>query len=325
MENKKIGFIGLGTMGFAMCYGLFKKGFTMVLPTYRRQIDQSCSFTPLAPDEAAKTALYDEMLNNGCEGAGGPAELFAKSDFIMISMPTSRQVEMNMYGPDGIIENARPGTVVIDLTSADANSTRKLYAELEKKGIDLLDAPISGGQAGAANQTLTVMAGGKEEVFEKARPILETIGQKEKVTYVGPSGAGDTIKCANNFLSMVCLLASTEALAVAGKAGIDPRIAAKVIASGGGSSHATLAKYPNTVFPGKPFSMSVDLMLKDIGLYNALAKEAKVPAFFGETTYQIFGMPSSMGNGKEDFIAVIKQYEEWCGVKLRGLDNEGGE
>ena len=134
MSKEKIGFIGLGTMGFAMCYGLFKSGFSMVLPTYRREIDQSAGFIPLAPNLEAKIALYDEMLNNGCEGAENSAELFAKSDFIMISMPTSRQVEMNMYGEEGILANARPGTVVIDLTSGDASVTQKLCKECAENG-----------------------------------------------------------------------------------------------------------------------------------------------------------------------------------------------
>lgn len=322
MSKEKIGFIGLGTMGFAMCYGLYKKGFTMVLPTYRREIDQSGSFIPLAPTKEAKTALYDEMLNNGCEGAGSAAELFTKSDFIMISMPTSKQVEMNMYGPDGILENARPGTVVIDLTSADATSTKKLAKELEEKGIDMLDAPISGGQEGATKQTLTVMIGGKQDVYEKSRHILETIGQPEKVTHVGPSGAGDALKCINNFLSCTCLLASTEALTVAAKSGIDPVLAAKVIGSGGGSSNATTYKFPNLLFTGKGVNMPVDLMMKDIGLFNALAKETKVPCFYGSTSYQMFDIQSASGNGNTDFSCVVKMFEEWTGVKLLGITEE---
>lgn len=322
MSKEKIGFIGLGTMGFAMCYGLYKKGFTMVLPTYRREIDQSCSFIPLAPDEAAKTALYDEMLNNGCEGAENSAELFAKSDFIMISMPTSKQVEMNVYGPEGILANARPGTVVIDLTSADPVSTRKLCAELAEKGIDLIDAPISGGQAGATNQTLTVMVGGKEEAFQKSLHILNTIGNPDKVSYVGPSGAGDTIKSVNNFLSCACLLASTEGIMVAAKAGIDPHVAAKVIGAGGGSSNATTYKYPSLIFPGQGMNMPVDLMWKDIRLYTAAAKSANVPAFIGDMIYNLFGLPSFAGDGKLDFVEVVKMYERWCDVNVVGIDKK---
>ena len=322
MSKEKIGFIGLGTMGFAMCYGLFKSGFSMVLPTYRREIDQSAGFIPLAPSLEAKSALYDEMLNNGCEGAENPADLFAKSDFIMISMPTSKQVEMNMYGEEGIIENARPGTVVIDLTSADASSTKKLAAECEKKGIEMIDAPVSGGQEGATKQTLAVMVGGKKETFEKARHILETIGDPKKVTYVGPSGAGDAMKCINNYLSCTCLLATTEALSVATKAGIDPVVAAQVIQGGGGRSHATEYKMPKLIFTGQGMNMAVDLMMKDIGLYNGLAKEIKVPSLYGNLSFQMFNIQSSSGNGMKDFSEVVKMFEQWSGAKLFGVAKE---
>lgn len=322
MSKEKIGFIGLGTMGFAMCYGLYRKGFTMVLPAYRREIDQSCSFIPLAPDVEAKTALYDEMLNNGCEGAASSAELFAKSDFILISMPTSKQVEMNVHGPEGILANARPGTLVIDLTSADPASTRRLCKELAEKGIDLIDAPVSGGQAGAANQTLTVMAGGREEAFQKALPILNTIGDPSKVSYVGPSGAGDTIKSVNNFLSCACLLASTEGIMVAAKAGIDPHVAVKVIGAGGGSSNAVTYKYPSLIFPGQGMNMPVDLMWKDIRLYTASAKNANVPAFIGDMIYNLFGLPSFAGDGGSDFVEVVRMYEKWCGVNVVGIEKK---
>lgn len=322
MSKEKIGFIGLGTMGFAICYGLHKKGFSLVLPTYRREIDQNGSFIPLAPDAETKTALYDEMLANGCEGAENSAELFEKSDYIMISMPTSKQVEMNVLGADGILENAKSGAVVIDLTSADASSTRKLSEMLAEKGIELLDAPVSGGQAGAINQTLSVMIGGKKEVYEKSRHILETIGVPEKVIYVGPSGAGDTIKSVNNFLSCACLLATTEGVMVAAKAGIDPKTAIQVIASSGGASHAATYKYPELVFTGQGMNMPVDLMWKDIGLYVAAAGEAKVPSFIGNTVNQLFGLPSVEGNGGADFVEVVKMYEDWCGCNVIGIDKE---
>lgn len=322
MSKEKVGFIGLGTMGFAMCYGLYKKGFSMVLPTYRREVDQSGSFIPLAPDKETKTALYDEMLANGCEGAVNSAELFKKSDYILISMPTSKQVEMNVMGEEGILENARPGTVVIDLTSADAVSTRKLSALLGEKGIEMLDAPISGGQAGAINQTLSVMVGGKKEIYEKSRHILETIGKPEKVIYVGPSGAGDTIKSVNNFLSCACLLATTEGVMVAAKAGIDPKTAIQVIGSSGGSSNASLYKYPNLIFTGQGMNMPVDLMWKDIALYVAAVKDGKVPAFIGNTVNQLFGLPSVEGKGSMDFVEVVRMYEQWCGIPVIGINEE---
>lgn len=322
MSKEKIGFIGLGTMGFAMCYGLYKSGFSMVLPTYRREIDQSAGFIPLAPTLEAKIALYDEMLNNGCEGAANSAELFAKSDYIMISMPTSKQVEMNMYGEEGILANARPGTVVIDLTSGDATVTQKLCKQCEEKGIEMIDAPISGGQKGATEQTLAVMVGGKKETFEKARHILETIGDPKKVTYVGASGAGDAMKCINNYVSCTNFLATAEALSVAVKAGIDPVVACSVIQGSGGQSNATAYKFPSLIFKGNPMSMAVDLMMKDIALYNSLAKEIKVPSLYGNLSFQMFNILSSSGRGREDFSNVARLYEEWSGAKLWEADKD---
>lgn len=321
-ENMKIGFIGLGVMGFSMCHGLYKSGYHIVMPSYRRDIDQSGSFTPLVPDAAAKTAVYDEMLANGCEPSESPADQFAKSDVIMISMPTSKQVEMNVYGEGGVIANARPGTVVIDLTSADPASTRKIAAECEKHGIDYLDCPISGGYQGAIAQTLSVMVGGKREVFEKVRPILETIGKKEKVVYLGPSGAGDTMKCANNFLSGCCLMATTEALCVLEKAGIEPELAASVISASGGCSSASSFKFPEILFPDRPMGMSVNMITKDVALFNEAAKQHNVPAYYGSLSYQILGMPGFEGKGNVDWGETVKQYEKWCGVKLTGITED---
>ena len=149
--KKTIGFLGLGTMGFPMCYGLSKAGFRMILPAYRRTVDQAAGYSPLAKDEAEKSALIDEMLQNGAVAAASQKELLEQADIVMISMPTSRQVEALVLAEDGILANLRPGGIVIDLTSADASSTRKLSAMLLEKGVEMLDAPISGGNVGATN------------------------------------------------------------------------------------------------------------------------------------------------------------------------------
>lgn len=320
MSKGKIGFVGLGTMGFPICYGLYKSGYTMILPVYRRDVDVAAGFIPLAPDQASKEKLYDEMLANGCIGAATPEDLYGNADYIMTSLPNSRIVELTVLGEHGLLENAKPGTVYIDLSSADAASTVKLAKMLEEKGVEMLDAPISGGQEGATKQTLTVMVGGKKEVFEKCRPILDTIGNPEKVTWIGPSGAGDTIKCANNFLSATCLLASAEALAVTTKAGIDPRTAAQVISTSGGSSNAVTYKFPNLIFPGNGLNFAVDLMLKDVGLFTAQAKDMKIPSFFGNTTYQMIDIQSALGNGGKDLMNVVKMMQEWAGVRICDID-----
>ena len=201
-------------------------------------------------------------------------------------------------------------------------STKKLAAVLQEHGMDIIDCPVSGGVGGAANQTLTIMVGGRKETFEYCRPILDTLGNPEKVMYIGPSGSGDMIKCANNFLSACCAAATTEAVAVCGKAGIDPETAIRVISSSGGASNASTAKFPNLFFKGKPWNFALELMYKDIGLFNTTAKELNVPAFFGQATAQVWNIPIAEAGGKADCIEVQKTYERWSGTKMCGIAEE---
>jgi len=322
MNTGVIGFLGLGTMGFPMCYNLSKNGYSLVLPTFRMEIDARSGLSQLVPDYQSKLAVYNDMLKAGAKGASSLEELVTNSDIILISVPTSKQVEELVLAPDGILQNARNGTIVIDMTSADPMSTKKLSQLLAEKGIEMLDAPVSGGATGAINQTLAIMVGGSEKIFEKCRPVLETLGKKEKVIHVGPNGAGNTLKAANNFLSSCCLVATTEAIMVAAKAGISPQKAIEVITGSGGRSDASMNKYPNYVFPDKNFNFTLNLMSKDIGLFNQAAKELKVPAFISNIVYQLWNIPIARGEGEEDLMNVIKMYEEWCGVKVRGNINE---
>lgn len=320
-KEKILGFLGLGSMGMAMCYGLVNCGFQVMLPAYRRDIDMAAGFSPIAPDAAAKSARLDEMLTHGGMAAESQEDLIKRSDILLISMPTSRQVEGLMYASDGIMKHIRPGSVVIDLTSADPASTKTLSIELKQRGVDMLDCPISGGTEGASNQTLAVMVGGERAVFEQYREVLETIGQPDKLVYVGPSGTGDIMKCANNFLSACCVAATTEALMVTAKAGIDPHTAIKVIQGSGGRNDAAMYKYPELIFPGKDLGMAVSLMLKDINLFNEAAKAHQVPAFVGNQIYQLWHIPVAENDGDKDLVRLVEVYEKWCGVKLIGIDN----
>jgi 3-hydroxyisobutyrate dehydrogenase-like beta-hydroxyacid dehydrogenase len=325
MKHKVIGFLGLGTMGFPMCYNLFKDGYPIVLPTFRMEIDANSGFSPLVPDYKKKKGLIEEMLRSGVTKASSLKELVGASDIILMSMPTSKQVEELVLASDGILLNARKGTIVIDLTSADPASTKKINLLMTEKEIEMLDAPVSGGVNGAINQTLAIMVGGKEAVFKKCRPIFNVIGKKEKIFYVGPSGAGHTLKVANNFLSSCCLVATTEAIMVAAKAGISPQRAVEVISNSGGRSDATMNKYPNCVLPDKEFNFALNLMSKDIGLFTQVAKELQVPAFLSNIVHQLWGIPIAKGEGEMDMMNIIKMYEQWCGVKLRGTADDKPE
>lgn len=317
LKDKTIGFLGLGAMGLPICKGLVKCGYTVVLPTYREDNPNQ----PAAKNAAKKEGI-NWMLENGAKASGSQKELFEQSDILIFSLPKSQQVEAAVTDKDGVMEVCRPGTLVIDMTSADAMSTQKLARMLEAKGIDLLDAPVSGGSTGAEAQTLTIMAGGKEDVFKKSLPILNTIGNPDKVMYMGPSGSGDMIKCANNFLSACCAAATTEALAVCAKAGIEPRKAIEVIASSGGMSQAATFKFPKLIFPGKGWNFTVGLMGKDVGLFNAAAKDMQIPSLFGNLTSQILTIPMAEEGENADCIYVQKLYERWADVKLCGIDKE---
>ena len=310
IREKKIGFFGLGNMGLPMCQGMVKDGWKIVLPTFR----------PARTPE--RQAAIDAMLAAGAEGSESQVDMIKKCDMFVLSLPKSQQVEALVLGSDGILANGKPGTIIVDATSADPMSTKKLAATLQANGMDIIDCPVSGGVSGAANQTLTIMVGGKKETFEYCLPILNTLGNPDKVMYIGPSGAGDMIKCANNFLSACCAAATTEAVAVCGKAGIDPQTAIKVISSSGGASNASTNKFPNLFFPGKKWNFALELMYKDIGLFNATAKELNVPAFFGQATAQIWNIPIAEVGGKEDCIHVQNTYERWSGTKMCGITEE---
>ena len=318
MSELKLGFLGLGAIGFPMCYNL-SKHFKMYLPTYRRDIDQSMGFSPVAVDAADKTARIDEMLAAGAVACTSQKELVEQVDVVLISMPKSQHVEMLMNGEEGIIETIRPGSLVIALTSADAESTRKLAKRLEAKGVDMLDACVSGGVVGAAKGTLTLMVGGRKEAFERALPILETLGNPDHINHVGPSGAGNTIKAANNYLSALDYIANAEALAVCIKAGIDPQLACQIFATSGGKSDANIRKFPEKVFKGNLSNFAISLMAKDIGLFNSAARSFGTSDMLGSLTYEIWNARMQEVGPGADMSEMVKMYEEHNGVKLFGI------
>ena len=311
-----------GAIGFPICYGLVKSGYQVNLPTYRRESAQKHGYSGLVPDEKAKTEAVDWMLANGGIPSSSQRELLENSEILVFSLPKSQQVEDVVLGKDGVLEVCKPGTVIIDMTSADAVSTKKLAKILEEKGIELLDAPVSGGTGGAAAQTLTIMCGGKEETFNAVKPVLDVMGDPNKVVYMGPSGSGDMIKCANNFLSACCAAATTEAVAVCARAGIDPHMAVKVIGTSGGTNHAATTKFPNIVFPGKNWNFSLGLMSKDVGLFNSASRDMGVPNLFGSLTAQILAIPKAEEGDDADCINMQKLYERWANVKLCGIDEK---
>lgn len=271
LKTKSIGFIGMGSMGFPICCGLVREGYSVMLPMWRYETSLEHGYSPLAPNKEKKEEMYRWMLAHGGLEASSQKEMLERAEILILSLPTSKQVEAVVEGQDGVLQLCRQGTVIIDLTSADYQSTKRLSVKLEQVGMHILDAPVSGGPKGATEQTLSVMAGGKREIFERMFPILSTIGPARKVNYIGETGSGDLLKCCNNYLTATGLIAATQALAVCARAGIDPELAAKIISESSGSNNAVQVKYPQIVFPGGKWNFTLGLMKKDVGLFRSAA------------------------------------------------------
>ncbi len=323
MKDKIIGFLGMGSMGFPMACGLHKDGYQVILPAYRKEEDCKTGYSEIAPDFDTKLALIDKMIADGAVAAADQAELVSKADVICISMPTSRQVEMLVRGNGGILENAKAGTLVIDLTTADPASTRVLAKELEAKGIDLLDSPVSGGTKGSIAQTLTLMVGGKKEAFDRALPILHILGNPEHVFYMGPSGSGDVIKVANNCMMAVNVASATEAICTAVKAGVDLDQALEVINCSGGRTLVSTDRFPNVVLPGKKFNFTLAMIRKDVALFEQIAKDMRVSAPVCAAAFQEWCIPTTDGDDNLlDMGEFVRMYSDWLGVNVFGAKAE---
>src|SRR6266487_4799251 len=208
----QVGFIGIGVMGRPMTLNLLKAEHHVTI--YARH--------PEKPE-------VQEVLNSGAKLVPSPRAVAMASDIVITMLPNSPQVEQVVAGPNGLLEGARKGLIIIDMSTIAPAVTRKLAQEALLHGVHLLDAPVSGGSQGAINGTFTFMVGGEREIFEQAQPVLEAMGKKENIFHVGPNGAGEIIKLVNNVLCGVIATAIAESFVLGVKAGADVDTMAKII------------------------------------------------------------------------------------------------
>ncbi|MCA1785176.1 MAG: NAD(P)-dependent oxidoreductase [Desulfobacteraceae bacterium] len=214
-ENTRIGFIGLGVMGHSMAGHILDKGYDLCLYTRTR-------------------SRADDLVAKGAVWAPSVADLAAQSDVVVSIVGYPADVKEIFLGPGGILENAKAGTLAIDMTTSDPALARTLYMEGQKKEIHVLDAPVSGGDLGARNATLSIMAGGEESVFKMAVPLLEVMGKN--IVYQGPAGSGQHTKMANQIAIAASMVAVCEALAYSVRAGLDPETVLACIGQGAAGS-----------------------------------------------------------------------------------------
>jgi len=297
----QIGFIGIGVMGRPMTLNLLKAGYHVTI--FARHPDK--------PE-------VQEVLHAGAKMAPSSRAVAMASDIVITMVPNSMQVEEVVRGPHGILEGARKGLIIVDMSTIAPSVSRKLAEAASARGAHFLDAPVSGGSQGAANGTLTIMVGGEREIFEQVRPVLEAMGKKENIFHVGANGTGEVVKIVNNMLVGAITAAIAEAFLLGVKAGADVDTMAKIIGVSTGASWQLANQFPLRAFNGsfQPGFMT-DLLYKDLGLALDLAAEQQTPVVITALTRQLYEMARAAGYGREDYTALLKVLEEMAGARGR--------
>jgi 3-hydroxyisobutyrate dehydrogenase len=297
MSKPLVGFVGLGAMGLPMARNLLKAGFPLKVWARRR--------------EGAKDVVAD-----GAEWAESPSTLGSSCDVVILIVTNSPDVEELVTGPHGLLSEAHEGLVIVDMSTIAPAVTRSLAERCKKHGVTFLDAPVSGGTPRAHEGTLTVMVGGDREGFERARPVLEAMG--EKIFHVGPSGAGEVIKLVNNMLAGIIAAATAEALVMGVKAGADVQTMSEIVGVSTGGNWQLANQFPLRAFNGsfKPGFMT-DLLVKDLGLVLELAAEQQSPVFLTSIARQLFIEAQAAGHGRADYTSVLRVLEQVAGVEVR--------
>ena len=291
----KIGFIGLGIMGRPMAKNLIKAGYSLVILN---------SGKPSA----------EELKALGAETAVSFADIGSRCDVVITMLPNSPEVKDVVLGKNGVIEGARPGTVVIDMSSIAPLSSREIYAALGEKGIELLDAPVSGGEPKAIDGTLAVMVGGKKEVFDKCFEIMKVMASS--VVYVGESGAGNIAKLCNQIVVAINISAVSEALVLAKKSGVDPELVYQAIRGGLAGSTVMDAKAPMIMDRNFNPGFKVDLHIKDLNNVLETSHEVGVPLPLASQVLEIMQAIKVDGAGVEDHSSIVKFYEKLANIEV---------
>lgn len=291
----KIGFIGLGIMGKPMAKNIMKAGYELVVNTHNPKTIQ-------------------EFVDSGAEGAENGAEVAAKADVIITMLPNSPQVREVCLGKGGILETATDKTVVIDMSSIDPTESKAISAELAKKGVEMLDCPVSGGEPKAIDGTLSVMCGGRKELWDKYYDLLMTMAGS--VVYVGPIGSGNVAKLANQMIVASNIGAVAEALTFAKKAGTDPELVYKAIRGGLAGSTVLDAKAPMMLSGNYKPGFRIKLHIKD--LTNALNAAHAINMPVPMTAHMMEVMQELMNHdeGGCDHDDIVRYYERMTGVSI---------
>ncbi len=293
----RLGFIGLGIMGRPMAKHLIAAGHTMTV------------WNRSQPG-------IDDVVAAGGVAAASPADVARASEVVFTMVGDSPDVEHVAFGPGGIAEGASAGLVHIDMTTISPGVTRSIAERYAAKGIEMIDAPVSGGEGGAVNATLSIMAGGKQDVFERCKPLFEALGKT--ITYCGPIGAGQTVKLCNQVAVSVTNMAVCESLVLAAKAGVSPTTMLNAISGGAAASWQLLNLGPKMIEGDFRPGFKVWHQQKDLRLALEVARENALPLPATSLVAQLFASIEADGLKESGTQALVKALEKMGDVKVGG-------
>jgi 2-hydroxy-3-oxopropionate reductase len=290
-----IGTIGLGIMGGGIARNLLKAGHTLVVHN-RSQ------------------GIVDEFVSMGAKRASSPREVAEQVEFVFTNLPDTPDVETVVLGKDGIIEGAHAGLIYIDNSTIKPEAARMMADKLAAVGVAALDAPVSGGDIGARDGTLTIMVGGTQEAYERALPLFGAIGKKSVL--VGDSGAGQIAKACNQIITAAQMVAMSEALMTAQKAGVDPVRVVEAIKGGAAQMWSLDVKPPRLFAGNRGPGFKAYMQHKDLGIVMDTARAYGIPLPMTAVLQQLFTAMLEMGNRELDNSAIITVYEALTGLHL---------
>lgn len=293
--SSKIGFVGLGIMGKPMSRNLLKAGHQLVV-------------YDVLP------APVEELVAAGAARAESSAEAAARSDIIITMLPDGPEVRQAVLGPNGVLEGARKGSIVVDMSSISPLVSQEVGAACEAKGVEFLDAPVSGGEPKAVDGTLAIMVGGKKEAFDKILPILQVMGSSATLT--GPVGAGNVTKLANQIMVACNIAAMGEALVLATKAGLDPEVVFNAVKGGLAGSTVLNAKAPMVISRNFRPGFRIRLHQKDLRNTLLAAESLKVPLPITSLVQQMLVALMNDGDGDLDHSGIVRYTEKMARVEI---------
>lgn len=293
---EKIGFVGLGIMGRPMSKNLLKAGYDVT--AY----------------DIVQAAL-DDVVAAGAKRGTSAKDVASKTDIIITMLPDGPDVEKVVLGPNGVLEGAKKGAIVVDMSSISPIVAQKVGKACNDKGIDFLDAPVSGGEPGAIAGTLAIMVGGKQAVFDKVKPILEKMGSS--VTLTGDVGAGNVTKLANQIMVAVNIAGVSEALVLATKAGLDPEVVFNAVKVGLAGSNVLNAKGPMMIARNFKPGFRIRLHQKDLRNTLQTAEALGIPLPITAYCQQMFNALMNEGKGDNDHSGLVQYLEKAANVTVK--------